>query len=51
MYRKIRQSVVKKVSPVVCFQVNEMEISKTAAERKLREHKGSVVGALTELVQ
>ena len=47
----MKQSVVKNLSLVVCFQVNEMEISKTAAERKLREHKGSVVGALTELVQ
>jgi hypothetical protein len=31
------------------FQVNEMEISRMLAERKLRELKGNVVEALIEL--
>ena len=31
------------------FQENEMEIPRSVAERKLREHKGDVVQALVEL--
>ena len=40
-------------STVVFFllQVNEMEVNRMVAERKLREHKGNVVEALTELVR
>ena len=31
------------------MQVNEMEIPRSAAERKLREHKGDLVEALIDL--
>lgn len=31
------------------LQVREMEISRTLAERKLREHRGNVVEALQSL--
>ena len=34
---------------VLCFQVREIEITETVAERSLREHKGDVVAALIEL--
>lgn len=33
----------------VPMQENEMEIPRSVAERKLREHKGDVVQALVEL--
>lgn len=34
---------------IICLQINEMEIPRTLAERKLREHRGNVVEALIEL--
>ena len=33
------------------LQVNELETTRTVAERKLREHSGNVVEALTELIR
>ena len=42
--------VKKKLSLFSLLQIQEMEISRMKAERILREHKGNVVDALTELV-
>lgn len=33
------------------FQVRELEISRTVAERSLREHQGNLVNALAALTQ
>ncbi|EEB14507.1 Nascent polypeptide-associated complex protein, putative [Pediculus humanus corporis] len=35
----------------VCLIVRELEISRTAAERSLREHQGNLVNALAALTQ
>lgn len=34
---------------IVVFQINEMQISRTNAEKTLREHRGDVVAALEAL--